>query len=293
MIVAQISAGIGNQLFQYATARAVSLRANLPLRLDLAYYSIQRNRSHRLEAYNLPASPAMDDDLSPYFSTLHKRRYVRRIAQTINTLRPFAWRRIIQEKSAKFDPRLLAVRRSVYLSGFWQCERYFEDLASTIRQELTLTTPVPDCYRCALAQIEACESVGLVVRRGDYLNIPNTQGICTLEYYRRAIEVITAKAPGRRVFVFSDDIQWCKENLAFEAEAVFVPNETPERPEEHLRILSKCRHFILANSSYAWWGAWLSPYRDKVVIGPAKWMQKAAQLGDLLPAQWLRIPSNQ
>jgi hypothetical protein len=293
MIVVQITAGLGNQLFQYSCARAMSLRLGVPLRFDLTYYTRKPNRPYRLGAYGLPAQAATERELALYFTPFHRFPYVRGMALRLNRYLPFDRRRIIQEASPRFDARLLEIQRPVYLSGFWQCDRYFGDQADAIRGELTLRTPIPECYQGVRREIESSESVGLVVRRGDYLGIPNTQGICTLEYYRRALAIITATVPQRRVFVFSDDIPWCQENLALEEKTVFVPNESPERPEEHLRILSGCRYFILANSSYAWWGAWLSTHRGKIVIGPSKWMQDADQLGDLLPQQWMQIPNKQ
>jgi len=288
-VIGAITAGLGNQLFQYATARAVSLRIGRPLRLDLHYYSLKSNRAYRLESYDLPAAPATDEELSHFLTPMYRHRFGRRLAFSTNRILPFRWRRIIAERSPRFDVRVLQIRWSVYLSGFWQSEQYFADYSDTIRHELTLTTPVPLAYRGVLEQIDACESVGLIVRRGDYLGISNTQGICTLEYYRRALETINTKVPGCRVFVFSDDIPWCRENLDWQTDMVFVPSVTPERPEEHLRILSRCQHFILANSSFAWWGAWLALRADKIVIGPQKWMHPWKPFIDLMPTSWIKV----
>jgi len=294
MIVAQISAGIGNQLFQYATSRSLSLRTGSPLRLDLAYYRVRPNRAYRLGAYDLEAREASDRELEPFLSPLHRRRFVRGAVFAGNRMLPFQRRRIVIEPPphlARFDSRLLHLNAPVYLAGFWQCERYFADHAAIIRNELTLRTPVPACYQEALGMIDSCDSVGLVVRRGDYLGIANTQGICTLDYYRMALEHVTKLLPNRRVFVFSDDIPWCREHLAWESSTVFVPNETLDCPEEHLRILSRCRHFIVANSSFAWWGAWLGTSAEKLVLAPPVWMRQARGFEDMIPSSWIRIQS--
>jgi hypothetical protein len=290
MIVAQISAGIGNQLFQYATARALSLRTGFPLRLDLDYFSATPNRTYRLFAYPLSASVATDEDLARYLSRFHRIKGVRRLAFFVNNSRPWESRRVLVERSPRFDPSVLEVERAVYLAGFWQSERYFIDQAESIRRELTLLNPVPPVYAGVSAMIERTESVGLVVRRGDYVGIPNTQGICTLQYYRNALRYLATKVSNMRVFVFSDDIQWCRENLAVSEPLEFVANETPDRPEEHLRVLSHCRHFVVANSSFAWWGAWLANRPDKIVVAPPKWMQRDKELGDLVPQSWIRLP---
>jgi hypothetical protein len=120
MIVAQITAGLGNQLFQYATARGVSLRAQLPLRFDLTYYTRKPNRAYRLDAYGLPAQVATGKELARYFTPLQRFPYVRGIASRVNGRLPFRWKRIIQEASPRFDAHLLEIGRPVYLSGFWQ-----------------------------------------------------------------------------------------------------------------------------------------------------------------------------
>lgn len=289
-IISRITDGLGNQLFQYAAGRAVSLRSNLPLRLEPAGYSNRSLRSYRLGAYDLPARLASDADLAYCFTPFHQRRRVRALARRLNDLLPFRWRRLVAERTLRFDPRIVRIARPVYMSGFWQSERYFEDYGATIRRDLTLRTPIPACYRTILQRIDGLESLAVMVRRGDYLGIPDTQGICTLEYYTRALTMITARAPGRRVFVFSDDIPWCKSHLPVDTDATFVPSETPDAPEEDLRVLSHCRHFILANSTFAWWGAWLSTRGDGIVIGPSRWMQAADRWADILPSRWLRVP---
>lgn len=289
MVVVQITAGLGNQLFQYAAARSISLRTKQPLYLDLAYYSRKPNRAYRLAAYQLPANVATEIELENFFTVFHKLPCIKGLIFRFNKLLPFSWKRIVQEGSPHFDARLSKIKRSTYLSGFWQCDRYFAEHAQVIRRELILPTSIPQCYLPLLAQIMSSNSVGLVVRRGDYLGIPNTQGICTLGYYRRALAAIAETVPDYRVFVFSDDIPWCRENFRWIKNVDYISNETPDRPEEHLRILSKCNHFILANSSYAWWGAWLGEHPKKLVVGPEKWMQKSTGLGEILPNDWRKI----
>jgi hypothetical protein len=287
MIIGRLTGGLGNQLFQYANARAIGLRTRLPVCLHADAHS-GAHRRYRLDAYNLPARRALDEDLDRFLTPLHRYREVCETMGRVNRHLPFRWRRVITEDSLRFDARILTIVRPVYLSGFWQCERYFDDHAETIRHELTLRGPVAECHRTVLSQIDGSESVAVSVRRGDYLGIPNTQGICTVDYYRRALALITARIPHRRVFVFSDDIPWCRTHLD-DPGTTFVESGPADEPEQDLRILSHCRHFVLANSTFAWWGAWLSPHADKVVVGPSKWMQDAEPFADVLPARWLRV----
>lgn len=288
MIIGQVHAGLGNQLFQYANVRAMGLRTGLPVFVH-PLAADHGPWPYRLDAYGLPARRASGDDLARFLTPLHRYRRVREMVGRAHRCLPFGWRRVVVEESMRFDARLLTIARPVYVSGFRQCERYFEDHADTIRRDLTLRTPVPDCYRDVLRQIVGSESVAVVVRRGDYLGIPNTQGICTRDYYQRALALITERFRHRRLFVFSDDIPWCRQHLA-DLGATFVESLTPSEPEQALRILSHCRHFVLANSTFAWWGAWLSSHPDKVVVGPSRWMQDAEPCADVLPRGWYRIP---
>jgi hypothetical protein len=294
MIISRITDGIGNQLFQYATGRAIALRTGLPMRLHPFGYSPVSNRSFRLETYGLPATVMHDNEVARYLGPLrsHRRRWVRKLSASVTKRLPFGWRRVVQERSLRFDPRILRIARPAYLAGFWQSERYFEDHSAAIRMELTLRHPIPERSRAVVEEIDGSESVGVVVRRGDYVGIPETQGICTSSYYERALSTLAALVPNGRVFVFSDDIPWCRENLdVVPPDSIFVANEIPAAPEEHLRLLSRCRHFILANSTFAWWGAWLSLNPNKVVIGPSKWMQAGDRFVDILPSRWLRVPA--
>lgn len=288
-IIGRITDGLGNQLFQYATARALSLRLNRPLRLHPVGYSPSSLRSYRLAAYDLPTQTLQGAWADRYLRVPDSRWYVRMFVERSSHRLPFRWRRVILESSPRFDAQVLAIARPVYLKGFWQCEKYFASHADIIRQELTLRTPVPGQHQAVLAQIEGSEAVGVVVRRGDYVGIPNTQGLCTPTYYRRALEAVTARVPTRRVFVFSDDIPWCREHLCLDSGETFVPNVLPEAPEESLRLLSHCRHFIIANSTFAWWGAWLSPHPGKLVVGPSRWMQDSEPWADILPEHWMHV----
>ena len=288
-MISRIRAGLGNQLFQYAAARAVALRLGVPLRLHPLFYAQDSLRSYRLDAYGLPARPALDRELRWVLTPLHGSPKVRALVEGVNRLLPFDRRWLVEESSMRFDPRIARLDHPVYLTGFWQCERYFDGHADTIRQELTLRTPVPECYKAVVDAIDGCQSVAIVVRRGDYLGIPNTQGLCTQDYYTRALDAITARVPQRRLFVFSDDIPWCRAHLIVEPGTTFVESATRHAPEEDLRLLSRCRHFILANSTFAWWGAWLSSNVEKLVVAPSRWMQDSEPYTDILPPQWLCV----
>ena len=132
------------------------------------------------------------------------------------------------------------------------------------------------------------ESVGIHVRRGDYLNIPLYSGICDLPYYTRAIEYIKSKSKNPKFYIFSNDMEWCKINLPVE-NAVFVEANTGINSIFDMILLSSCKYNIIANSSFSWWGAWLNKNK-KAVIAPTKWYNnKKRDAAVELSADWIRI----
>ncbi|WP_022705649.1 alpha-1,2-fucosyltransferase [Pseudorhodobacter ferrugineus] len=287
MIVMQIKGGLGNQMFQYAAGRALSLQTGMPLHLDLRYYRREREHGYGLGAFNIEASP-LDESLLP----------------PLPRESPLAWliwrlgRRgpnLVRENGMGFNPTLSNVTKPAWITGYFQSERYFAAHAATIRAELT-PVAAPDLVNARwLAEIAAePRAVSLHVRRGDYVRDAKAaakHGSCTPAYYERALAHITARmGTAPVVYAFSDDPAWVRENLRLPAE-IRVPghNDTAGNVED-LRLMSACRHHIVANSSFSWWGAWLNPRADKIVASPARWFADPAFTNpDIWPEAWARI----
>jgi hypothetical protein len=187
-----------------------------------------------------------------------------------------------------FCDDLLTINGNAYLVGCWQSERYFEQSADAIRTELTLKQGLAGPNARLANVIQKRESVAVHVRRGDYLTIPAMASdvVCDLNYYRRAWSRARDLIPNAEYFVFSDDIAWCKQSLDFLGSATFVDHNTPEERHEDLRLMSQCKHAIIANSSFSWWGAWLSNNPNKVVIAPARC---AVADPNFLPQSWQQV----
>ncbi|MDP2842304.1 MAG: alpha-1,2-fucosyltransferase, partial [Acetobacterium sp.] len=199
----------------------------------------------------------------------------------------------IREKQYHFDPEILTMSDSVYLDGYWQSEKYFSNIADIIRNEFAVTLPQTDKNMELAQQIISCESVSLHVRRGDYVTDEKTNtihGTCDLDYYKRCIERLTHKIHHPCFFIFSDDPEWAEQNLKITHPATFVCHNGPEKNYEDLRLMSQCRHHIIANSSFSWWGAWLGQYPDKLVLSPQKWFnEKNFNTKDLTPSTWQQL----
>ncbi len=182
-------------------------------------------------------------------------------------------------------------RLGFFVDEYYQNEKYFIDIAGEIKKEFTLKNDFSEKAKEYLQRIENSNSVSLHIRRGDYVEnkkVNAYHGVCGLDYYNEAMRIIKEKINNPVFFVFSDDIAWAKENLKG-TEFVFVSCPEIEDVEE-LILMSKCKHNIIANSSFSWWGAWLNNNSEKIVIAPKKWFNnKKAKQMDIVPSNWLRI----
>lgn len=290
MIVARITSGLGNQLFQYALGRSLALRNKTALYFDLSYYK-QRYETDTPRAFKLNQF-TIDYKLlqsSPY-------RYVSKATKLLpsRTLKPLVnW---VSEPHFHADPSVLdANARFITLDGFWQSERYFEDYEAVIRHELTFRRDAGATFEAYRREIEQSEQpISVHIRRGDYVTHPEFSqsfGFVGVDYYRSAIARLTAQFPAARLFVFSDDPAWVREHLTPDAPFVFVNNTGPDADLDDLQLMSLCKHHIIANSSFSWWGAWLNADKRKVVIAPDRWFKNKPDWNtkDLLPPTWLRL----
>lgn len=295
MIVTQLAGGMGNQMFQYAIGRALALRNGVPLKLDLAHLLDRTQRPKKwsivfrdfdLDLFNIEAEIARRADIP----VVH-REYLSGWAKSLFVaLR----RRMVpnrgREKSFAFDPSILALGPSTYLEGYWQSPRYFDSIADRIRSEFSLRDSMSAGARELSEQIRACSSVCINVRRTDFV-LSNMHGTFGKEYYNRGLAVVAGRAKIDRLFVFSDDVEWCAANLSFDYPMQVVGHEfAGPKFGEYLFLMAACRHFIIPNSTFAWWGAWLNTDPGKMVVVPKRWfLDESINTDDLFPVGWVRV----
>lgn len=272
MITVNIKGGLGNQMFQYAAGRALAIKNDNKLRLVRDERSGDISRPFSLLNFNIKAEVAMSEAVPSWM------KLASRIRQ-----------KFTGDFKVAFDPRVLEERGSAYLDGYYQSERYFESAAATIREDFTLKEPLPEKAR-ELAETMASDqnSISLHVRRGDYITHPDFGGIVTPEYYERAVASIRANVTDAHFYVFSDDIDWCRQELSL-GKATFVSD--PElKDHEELVLMSRCQHHVIANSSFSWWGAWLGRNPNKIVIAPKRWSNlHESWYRDIIPSSWTRL----
>jgi hypothetical protein len=292
VIIVQLLGGLGNQMFQYAAARSVSIVHNVPLKLDITEYENYPDRAYKLNHFTIHAGIATQDEIET-FRHREASYLARMYASFLEIFRPYYKRKNFIEQSFRYDANILKCNSNVYLEGYWQSEKYFRTIPSIIRDDFTFADTADEKNQTMAEQIESCESVSLHVRRGDYVSNPVTNayhGTCTRDYYRQAIELIEEHVDDPRFFIFSDDSDWVQKNMDTGHPTTFIDFNGPDQDYEDMRLMSLCQHHIIANSSFSWWGAWLSANPKKTVIAPARWFNNPEiDTSDLVPESWLRI----
>jgi hypothetical protein len=294
LVIARMIGGLGNQMFQYASGRALALRCGADLKLDLSGFATYSRRRYELDTLPICAAVATDAELAG-FGVDPKRRsgFIDRVRRKLRIPVGSRGGPVYREPHFHFDPAMVALDAPVYLDGYWQSEKYFADCQDAVRRELTPVAPLERDNAVMATQIEARNAVSLHVRRGDYVSDPTTNnyhGTCSLDYYRGAVEHVVAHTENAHLFVFSDDPGWAQHNLRLPVAATFVTANSADRGCLDMQLMSRCRHHILANSSFSWWGAWLNPSPGKIVVAPRRWFNAArSDTRDLLPPAWVRL----
>ena len=287
VVVRQIS-GLGNQLFQYAAGRYYAERHRAAMRLIT-------NPERTAASYGYPR-PFLLSQLritAPVSELSFTDRLILSERPLLKVARPLLRTQVFTESVAqryRFLPELpLRPRlRALYLVGYWQTYRMVRQIEEQLRAELAFKLPAQAETLRTLQQIRRTHyPVSLHVRRGDYTLAAEGHIALPMSYYSQAIAHFTAKLPHPTFFVFSDDIAFVKQTLPRAIDAVFVEHNDSMSSHDDLRLMAACRHHIIANSTFSWWGAWLNPSPEKTVVAPKHWLLREDSFyPDLLPPEW-------
>lgn len=300
MIIVRLKGGLGNQMFQYAIGRTLAYKNNDKLALDLTPFLNQNEkdslREYSLSVFNINAELTTLSKIGQNFPLIF---FLKNISYVITKIKKITkLQKYIREKDSKyfqFQKKNLSLSGNTYLNGYWQNEKYFKDIEHIIRQDFTFKNKPDNKNYQVLDKINATNSVSLHIRRGDYVNnyrISKRFNVLSLDYYKKAINLVFEKINSPVFFVFSNDIPWVKENLNLHKNFYFIDhNQTKDY--EDLRLMSNCKHHIIANSTFSWWGAWLSENDGKIVIAPKQWLTKEGvdETGgvDIVPNEWIKL----
>lgn len=274
MIIVRLLGGLGNQMFQYAVGRHLALKNDTELKLDISGLGYDNGVSPK-RVYSL-------GDL--------------RIKENLATPGEVWWRKLglfwsqyYKESALSYDDKVLRLTGNVYLDGYWPCERYFAAIGETIRSEFRPKRRLGKLTEDYRSMIGKAPSVSLSVRRGDFVT-KKFHGTCSPDYYKRALAIILKRVKNPCLFIFSDDLPWAKKNLRYKYETRYLSQVGTDRSFEDVFLISFCRHNIIANSSFSWWGAWLNNNPEKIVVAPKRWFgDKTVDTSDLIPSGWIRV----
>jgi hypothetical protein len=284
MVISHILGGLGNQLFQYATGRAIAEKNKVPFKLDLTDFRKYKLRNFDLDKFNLPvelASATEIGELKPGSP----------ISRALQYLKPVAQRTWHRESVLHYNKSIEKLGANVYLKGYFQSEKYFSNIAGQLKAELTIQPQYIASVTTLGARLKNENSISVHIRRGDYTSAAaaDVHPLLTQTYYLKAIELIARKIPSPVFYVFSDDQEWTRQHLPVN-NAVYVSGVLSRTHLEDFYLMSQCRHNIIANSSFSWWSAWLNDNPSKTVIAPKEWFTKGWQeIDDRIPNSWLKM----
>ena len=292
MIIIRLKVGMGNQMFQYAFGRSMAERLGTELFLDLSLLLDRGrgenglNRDFDLDYFNIDPQFGIEPQL------LRSAYRVRspKIGKFIRSLVAFNRSYVKEAHFHVVEEVLRCPQPDAIYEGWWQSERYFSEIRDRIRREFSFKDPpLPEAGEL-FGQIEHSNSICLNVRRTDFLQVP-TLNTTDKGYFLRAAREMAERVADPHFFVFSDDVEWCRAQLQLEYPFRIVGHEVKGRKfGNYLRLMMSCKHFIIPNSSFAWWAVWLSCNPSKVVIAPKNWFNDdALDTVDLVPEAWIRL----
>ena len=295
MIVVKLAGGLGNQMFQYAAGRALAEKHHTKLLLDIFFLmdrSPRRNfvyRSFNLDLFDLDFVFATENQVVSFGRFERFARYYFPIKRIFSK----AVLNYKREDPYKFDESFFSLKDNSYLEGYWQSEKYFKEIENIIRKDFTFKNIDNINNQALLEQFRKGTSVCLNVRRGDFVFNPNASqhhGTCTLDYFHDAVKYYRERFSDAHLFVFSDDIKWCCENFTEDYYTVIGHEYAGKYFGNYLYLMTKCMHYIIPNSSFGWWAAWLNNGADKLVIAPKKWYNNPKMdVSCLVPREWIRL----
>ena len=288
MIIVNIAGGLGNQMFQYAFAYSLSNRKDVEVKLDISGFNTYKLRNYELGLFNISLPIATIEEAKAL--KCKKENLIEKIVRRLRRKNIDFAGTYYKEAHYNFDKVAYEAQEDRYLEGYWQSEKYFLQFRDSLLKEFSLKKGFHEQSKEYKDKIENSESVSLHIRRGDYVTNSHTNsihGTCSLEYYRNSIREIVNQTSSPQFFIFSDDLGWAKENLEFLKNLTFINLDKSVSDHEEMILMSLCKHNIIANSSFSWWGAWLNQNDEKKVVAPKKWfLVDDFNTKDLIPDNW-------
>jgi hypothetical protein len=295
MIIVKLAGGVGNQMFQYAAGRALAERHQSELLMDTIFLmdrTPRKNfvyRSFNLDIFDLDFSFATEKQIVSFGKFERFARYYYPIKKIFS----FGQLNYKREDPYKFDRSFFDLKDNTYIEGYWQSEKYFKEIENIIRDDFTFKKTDTINNQPLLEQFRKGISVCLNVRRGDFVSnsiASAHHGTCSLEYFHDAVNYYLERFSGAHFFVFSDDVAWCRKNFTNNFYTVIGHEYAGKAFANYLYLMTQCKHYIIPNSTFGWWAAWLNNSANKSVIAPKKWYNNPKMdISALVPPEWIRL----
>jgi hypothetical protein len=277
--------GLGNQMFQYAAGLSAAERLGTELKMDLSWFDsleeVDTPRFYELDNFNLKQEFVNKNDF-----VLKNDGFKNRLMNIRKKQLNF-----YKESQFNYSDNFLNIKNNTYIEGYFQTEKYFNDIRDDVIYSFTFKNKASVKSAKIIDQIKNSDSVSLHVRRGDYVSNKSANkfhGLMGEAYYKKAIALINKKIKNPKYFIFSDEIEWVKNSFDLPKNSVYITHN--KSGIEDMRIMIECKHNIIANSSFSWWGAWLGLQKDKVVIAPKLWfLDSNTNTSDVIPERWSQI----
>ena len=291
LIIIKIFGGLGNQMFQYAFGKALSLKYNRKLFIDKSYFDEENypydlhpdHYPYKLDLYNIH-----DEFISNTISKYQKLISQKRLYKLSNPLANIFAKKLpvyLNKRNFTFDN--LEKTNYAFLDGYWQGDEMKEYFREEILKSFTLKNS-SEITNQVISEINTSNSVSIHFRKGDYLSNPKFYSVfaeCSVDYYKKAMNKINETVDNPKYFIFSDNINWVKQNLHITDDMSIIEDDIIDHEQQYL--MTQCKHNIIANSSFSWWGAWLNKYDNKIVIGPQNWFKNIERSNDVYyPINW-------
>lgn len=294
MKIVKFKGGLGNQLFQYAFLRALQLEYDCgEIYSDFSFYkniSGDTVRVPRIEQLQVIHSQASAQDLRKVCIFNHDANP----NLLISRIKAFMERKINKDYFYEPDRSFLDISKILankYFDGYWQSWRYMVGIEQQLKDEVRPKRTLSESTIKTIDQLKDYESVFVGIRRGDYLATSWAKkhyGAFGQDYFDEAVRIIKEKVENPVLYVFSNDIAWVKDNITFDCEVRYREDDEQTSDIEELFIMSSCKHAIIVNSTFYWWGAWLIDNPDKIIVAPKNWFADGSSI-DIVPPMWVKI----
>ena len=294
MIISNLEGGLGNQMFEYAAAFALARHHNVPLKIDNLFLLDTSPRYYRFECrpycldiFNISGELATKKEIKQFVTPRAGNKYWYHLRKRI-----FRSKNVFNEAQIPDYESLISLPSNAYLDGCFQKYRYFSAIKDNLMREFEFKYPLQQESLPILIQIKESNSVCIHIRKGDYVGHPILD-VLSDKYYDKAIDLLCKQISNTVLFVFSDDIPWCQKNFHPQTDypIIFIDSKHAEdRGRGHLQLMTNCKHFIIPNSSFSYWGAFLAKNENKIVIAPKVWYKgQVDTINPILPPDWLYI----